>query len=212
MIQARLAERLGVSAPSVSEMVKRLQRDGYLEVLSDRRIRLTDAGQSYAEKIERRHRLAECLLIDILGLRWSLAHEEAEKFEHVISDAVEERIIAILNTPTRCPHGNPIPGLHPGGEDPFEALTTVVPGDVVVLRRVTEDVEIDYPTMRYLDDQGFIPGRSATIRGVAPDGSFTLDAGGGPFAIGADLARNLYVEMARPAAATAGAAAAKAAS
>ena len=110
VIQARLAERLHISAASVSEMVKRLARDGYLAVARGR-IELTDEGQAYAEKIVRRHRLAELLLMDVLGLDPALADEEAAKFEHVISDVVEERIIAILGGPTTCPHGHPIPGL-----------------------------------------------------------------------------------------------------
>jgi len=95
IIQARLAERLNISAPSVSEMVRRLGRDGFVEVLPDRRLRLTSSGQEYAERIVRRHRLAERLLIDILGLDWCLAHEEAERFEHVISDAVEDEAYRI---------------------------------------------------------------------------------------------------------------------
>ena len=199
MIQARLAERLGISAPSVSEMVRRLSRDGWVDLLPDRRIRLTADGQEYAEKVERRHRLAECLLIDILGLPWSLAHEEAEKFEQVISDAVEERIIAILNRPARCPHGNPIPGLHDGPAEEFEPLGSVEPGSTVVLRRVTEDIEIHYPTMRYLDEHGFIPGSKAVVVGAAPDGSLTLEVDGSPMAIGSDLARHLFVDVIEPA-------------
>lgn len=198
VIQARLADRLGVSAPSVSEMIRRLQRDGYLEVLPDRRIRLTDVGQEYAEKIVRRHRLAERLLIDILGLDWSAAHAEAERFEHVISDAVEERIIKILDEPTTCPHGNPIPGLWKGPFPAYQPLADARPGDHVVLRRLTEEVEINLPTLRYLDDQGFIPGRTASVVAVAPDGSLTLDVNGSPMAVGADLAQHLYVEAAGP--------------
>jgi DtxR family Mn-dependent transcriptional regulator len=177
-------------------MVHRLARDGFVELLRDRQIRLTKAGQDYAEKIVRRHRLAERLLIDILGLDWSLAHEEAAKFEHVISEAVEERIVAIVEDPTTCPHGNPIPGIHVGPPKSFAPLASAKPGSRIVLRRVTEDVEIDYPTLCYLDRQGFIPGRMAKVVAVAPDGSLTLDVGGSPMAIGADLAQHLYVEPA----------------
>ena len=197
-IQARLAERLHLSAPSVSEMVRRLERDGYVDLLPDRRIRLTGTGREYAEKIVRRHRLAERLLIDILGLDWALAHIEAEKFEHVISEAVEERIIAILGGPTTCPHGNPIPGLHPGGPDPTQPLSATAPGDELFLRRLTEDVEIDFPSLRYLGDTGFIPGQAARVLAVAPDGGVTVEVGGSPVAIGPWLARHLFVEVAAP--------------
>jgi DtxR family Mn-dependent transcriptional regulator len=178
-------------------MVKRLARDGYVEV-SRGRIAPTEQGRAYGEKIVRRHRLAELLLINVLGLDWSLAHEEAEKLEHVISDAVEARIIALLDGPTKCPHGNPIPGLHDGRPDPFERLAATAPGDRVILRRVTEEVEIDFPTMRYLDESHFIPGREATVISVAPDGSLMLDLDGSPMAIGGDLAQHLYVEQAAP--------------
>jgi DtxR family Mn-dependent transcriptional regulator len=109
VIQARLAERLGHSAPSVSETVRRLKADGYVTV-KNRTIALTPRGRERAESVVRKHRLAERLLTDIIGLDWHKAHMEAGRWEHVISDEVEERLIELLENPTTCPHGNPIPG------------------------------------------------------------------------------------------------------
>ncbi|MEY2966722.1 MAG: hypothetical protein RLY50_772, partial [Actinomycetota bacterium] len=109
VIQARVAERLRVSRPSVSEMIKRMTDEG-LVVVNDSRISLTVAGQRLAERVVRRHRLAERFMTDILGLSWALAHREAGKWEHVLSDEVEEAMSRVLGNPTTCPHGNPIPG------------------------------------------------------------------------------------------------------
>ena len=109
VIQARLAEHLGHSAPSVSEMVRRLKADGYVE-LDGRFLTLTEKGMARAVSVVRKHRLAERLLTDIIGIPWHRTHVEACRWEHVISDEVEERLVAILDNPTTCPHGNPIPG------------------------------------------------------------------------------------------------------
>src|SRR5438876_6565084 len=109
VIQARLAERVGHSAPAVSEMVRRLRGEGYLEI-ENRAIVLTRKGRSRAESVVRKHRLAERLLTDVIGLPWHKAHMEAGRWEHVISDEVEARLVEILGHPTTCPHGNPIPG------------------------------------------------------------------------------------------------------
>src|SRR3954454_5000969 len=109
-IRARLVERLGVSAPAVSEQVNRLVGGGYTELLDDRSLRLTSKGRELATTVVRRHRLAERLLVDVIGLEWEKVHREADLWEHVISDDVEEKLIALLGDPATCPHGNPIPG------------------------------------------------------------------------------------------------------
>ena len=111
MIQARIAERLGRSAPSVSEMLDRLIDDGYV-TREGRRLSLTDSGRALAEKVVRKHRLAERLLVDVIGLEWHKVHREAGRWEHVISDDVEARLVELLGDPATCPHGNPIPGSH----------------------------------------------------------------------------------------------------
>src|SRR5438309_3121657 len=156
VIQARLVERLGHSAPTVSEMVRRLKDEGYLE-LERRVITLTGQGRSRAESVVRKHRLAERLLTDIIGLEWHKAHLEAGRWEHVISDEVEALLVKLLDNPTTCPHGNPIPGTAMRRE-PLSTLDGSEPGEHVRLARVMEQVEIDLDSLVYLSSHGFIPG------------------------------------------------------
>src|SRR5579859_3043180 len=113
VIGARLAQKFRVAPPTVTEMLKRLVRDGYVEMDNKRLVTLTEAGNQAAEAVLRRHRLTERFLVDMLGMQWHQVHEEACRLEHFISGAVEERVIASLNNPTTCPHGNPIPGTVP---------------------------------------------------------------------------------------------------
>src|ERR1700694_604467 len=110
VIGARLAEKFRVSAPTVTEMLKRLVRDGYIEMDNKRQVTLTEEGNQAAEAVLRRHRLTERFLVDMLGMQWHQVHEEACRLEHQISGAVEARVVAALGTPTTCPTGNPIPG------------------------------------------------------------------------------------------------------
>src|SRR4051794_1138870 len=109
-IRARLVERLGLSAPAVSETVNRLIENGYTELMADRSLRLTPKGREIAVAIVRRHRLAERLLVDVIGLEWEKAHKEAARWEHAISAEVEQKLVELLGDPATCPHGNPIPG------------------------------------------------------------------------------------------------------
>lgn len=194
VIQARLAERLGHSAPAVSEMIRRLRDEGYVEVRG-RSLMLTDRGRSKAESVVRKHRLAERLLTDIIGLPWDKAHVEAGRWEHVISDEVEALLVERLGHPTTCPHGNPIPGT--GAATP---VTVVLAdrdlGDHVRLERVTEMVELDQESLSYLSAHGFLPGTEATITSRAPDGTMILDLGGGTIALGPALAQQLFVTAA----------------
>src|SRR3984957_18641170 len=138
VIQARIAERLGRAAPSVSEMLDRLQADGYVE-RDGRKLELAGKGRTITEGVARQHRLAERLLVDVIGLEWHKAHLEAGRWEHVISDEVEERLIELLGNPTTCPHGNPIPGSHaevvPISTRP---LAEVEAGERIRLLRISE--------------------------------------------------------------------------
>jgi DtxR family transcriptional regulator, Mn-dependent transcriptional regulator len=124
-LRARIAGRLGHTVPTASQTVARMQRDGLLTVTVDRRIHLTPAGRSAATRVMRKHRLAECLLVDLIGLDWQLAHEEACRWEHVMSDAVERRVLNILGYPTQSPYGSPIPGLAELGEDSGQRVPRV---------------------------------------------------------------------------------------
>jgi DtxR family Mn-dependent transcriptional regulator len=194
VIQARLAERLGHSAPAVSEMIRRIRDEGYIE-LRGRSLVLTDKGRSVAESVVRKHRLAERLLTDIIGLPWDKAHIEAGRWEHVISDDVEARLVDLLGHPTTCPHGNPIPG---SGGMPTEAfmLSDSRQGDHVRLERVTEMIEIDQDSLSYLSDHGFIPGTEAIVTSRAPDGTLILDVGRRTIALGPALTQQLFVTAA----------------
>ena len=111
-LRARIAERLGHSGPTVSQTVARMERDGLLTLAHDRHLELTPSGQEIAMRVMRKHRLAERLLADVIGLEWEFIHDEACRWEHVMSDRVERKIVALLgDTLTESPYGNPIPGL-----------------------------------------------------------------------------------------------------
>ncbi|MGH9089539.1 MAG: metal-dependent transcriptional regulator [Acidimicrobiales bacterium] len=194
-IQARLAERLGRSAPSVSEMLDRLADEGYVR-RQGRVVELTDKGSALAEKVVRRHRLAERLLVDVIGLEWHKVHHEAGRWEHVISDDVEARLVDLLGDPVTCPHGNPIPGSHQ--RSPLVAqvpLADVEPGTKVRLERISEDVEVDMDSLLYLDEHGFVPGATAVVAARVPDGTLVLAVGEGTVAFGPALARHLHVAL-----------------
>jgi len=191
VIQARLAERVGHSAPSVSEMVRRLRAEGYLAV-KGRSLTLTAKGRVRAESVVRKHRLAERLLTDVIGLPWHKAHIEACRWEHVISDEVEERLVEVLGHPTTCPHGNPIPGSD-CPDRMLVSLADAMPGDQVRLEQITEQVEIDLESLTYLSVHGFTPGVAAQVRSRAPDGTLTLELPTGQIALGPALAEQMYV-------------------
>jgi DtxR family transcriptional regulator, Mn-dependent transcriptional regulator len=196
VIQARIAERMGRSAPSVSEMLDRLVDDGYVE-RRGRAVGLTDQGNALAAKVVRKHRLAERLLVDIIGLPWHKVHLEAGVWEHVISDEVEERLVAILGNPTTCPHGNPIPGSRPTvASNAEQTLAEVDPGTTVRLERIAEEVEVDMGSLVYLNEHGFVPGATAVVSSRAPDGTLMLEVGDSTVAFGTDLSRRLYVAVA----------------
>ena len=192
VIQARLAERLGHSAPSVSEMIRRLRAGGWIQQPKGKEVRLTPKGRRRAESVVRKHRLAERLLTDVIGLEWHKAHLEACRWEHVISDEVEERLIELLERPETCPHGNPIPGLGKALTG-LVALSELALGDKVRLRRVTEQVELDTESLAYLSAHNFTPGADAQVRAKAPDGTLTLQLDDGTIAVGPALAAQLFV-------------------
>ncbi|HAM01987.1 MAG TPA: metal-dependent transcriptional regulator [Acidimicrobiaceae bacterium] len=193
VIQARIAERLGRSAPSVSEMLERLTADGYV-VRSGRVFELTGQGRTLADSVIRKHRLAERLLVDVIGLPWHKAHMEAGRWEHVISDEVERRLVELLGNPTTCPHGNPIPGSGAGDPPAGQvSLADVEPGRRVRLERITEEVELDMASLEYLDNHGAIPGREALVQGRKPDGTTTLEIDGRPVDLTPAICQQLFV-------------------
>src|SRR5919106_3122391 len=192
--QARLAEWLDVTPASVSEAIKRLSRRGLVETGEGRRLRFTREGKRAAETLVRRHRLAERFLVEVVGLPWHLAHEEATEWGRVISDRVEERLVDILGDPPTCVHGNPIPGTaRPVDQSDLRPLDRVQPGGRVRLERLTEDLELDLDVMRFFERSGLMPGADIAVLSVAPDGTMTLEIAGEKVGLGAHLADNLWV-------------------
>lgn len=177
-LRARIAERLSQSGPTVSETVARLARDGLLRVEGDRQLALTDQGRALAVRVMRKHRLAECLLVEVIGLPWEEVHLEACRWEHVISEQVERRLVELLRYPVRCPHGNVIPGLaelhvpaealalarDAGQERPVSmASAALAHAGPVVIARISEQVQSDAALMLKLWRGGIQPGREVML-------------------------------------------------
>ncbi len=167
VIGARLAEKFHVAAPTVTEMLKRLVRDGYVEMDNKRQVTLTEAGNQAAEAVLRRHRLTERFLVDMLGMQWHQVHEEACRLEHFISGAVEARVIASLNNPTTCPHGNPIPGSVANARTYLKdqgavRLSTLAIGEKATILCISEVVEDEEALILYLHEKGLTPGTQLT--------------------------------------------------
>jgi DtxR family transcriptional regulator, Mn-dependent transcriptional regulator len=177
VIAARLAERLGVSPATVSEMVTRLVREGLLLVDGDtRQLNLTDAGRTAAERTFRRHALSEWLLTEVIGLGWAEADEEAHHLQHAFSDRVTDKIDELLGRPPTCPHGNPIPRDGHTPERPTGLpLSSARPGSDVTILRVTEEAEEDARLLTFLQENGVRPGHVFEVVDVAEHiGTMTL--------------------------------------
>jgi len=171
-IQARIADWLGLSRPSVSEMVHRMEGEG-LVVVEGGAVQLTKQGRYLAEVVVRRHRLSERFLAEVLKLPWVKVHEEASVWEHVISDDVEKAMWAALSNPQTCPHGNPIPGA--GYKPPrMKPIANMAPGEDLRLERISEELEQDAEIMGLLDRSGMRPGARITRR----EGQISVDGGG----------------------------------
>ncbi|HZP97653.1 MAG TPA: metal-dependent transcriptional regulator [Candidatus Limnocylindria bacterium] len=189
VISARLADFLQVSAAAVSEMVHRLERDG-LVLLDDRKaVRLSDSGQRLAERVARRHRLAERMLVDLLGYEWWKTHEEAERIEHAMSDEMEERIRRVLGDPQTCPHGNPMPGVTPRATRPLESLA---PGEGAAVERIPDQFEHEPGFLEYLDTVGVKPGVTVRLIRVS-DEALRVEIAGAERDIRRDCGRKVLV-------------------
>lgn len=192
-IRARLVERLGLSAPAVSETVARLDHEGLMHVMPDRTLQLTEEGRRIAVSVMRKHRLAELLLTDVIGLAWEEVHNEACRWEHVISDSVEERLIALLGSPRTCPHGNPIPGLaHETAPVQLITLAEAAKAGVSArIERISEKLQGDVDAMQFLRLHGLRPGVDAKLR--VEDGGVVAQFDGREVPIDADAAEFVYV-------------------
>jgi DtxR family Mn-dependent transcriptional regulator len=172
-LRARIAERLGHSGPTVSQTVARMERDGLLSLAGDRHLELSERGRQRAVRVMRKHRLAERLLADVMGLEWEYVHEEACRWEHVMSERVERKILAMLGEHRESPYGNPIPGLDELGEPLNEdfrrgvtnlvVLATEAP-KVVTVRRIGEPAQVEPEALTLLTGAGLMPGRRVRVR------------------------------------------------
>ena len=195
ILQARVGERLGLAPATVSEGVKRLIAEGYVSIAKgSRELVLTDHGRTIAEALVRRHRLAERMLVDILGIQWHLCHEQAEDWEKVMTPEVEQAILAKLEGEATCPHGNPIPGAPSSvAWSDLKPVASMDVGETARLTRLLEDVELDHDVLKYLEEHKLMPGRDLTLVEVAPDETRTLEVEGQRVALGHALADNLWV-------------------
>jgi DtxR family Mn-dependent transcriptional regulator len=217
-LRARIAERLAQSGPTVSQTVARMERDGLLHVENDRQLALSDAGRALATRVMRKHRLAECLLIDVIKLPWEEVHIEACRWEHVISESVERRVLELLNYPVLCPHGNLIPGLTELGlpdrvqqlvlaaeHEAGETITKVAgePGNAevtVLVLRISEQIQSDLVLMLKLRRAGIQPGREvmlmASEHGVRVTAVDSMDAS--PAELPDEIASHVFVAPVPP--------------
>lgn len=196
VIQARIAERLEVSRPAVSEMVRRMDGEGLVLVSDGGEISLTESGALLATTIVRRHRLAERFLTDVLGLNWTAAHHEAGRWEHVISPLVETAMLRVLDDPTTCPHGNPIPGSDYTEPENAVVLAAIGVGDDFKVIRIPEELEFQPGQLEFLEASGLMPGRIGTMLSIAPDGTATVTVDGTPVGVGTETVNRIVVTAA----------------
>jgi DtxR family Mn-dependent transcriptional regulator len=199
-IPARIAERMAVSAPTVTEAVRRMERDGYVYHAGEREIDLTEKGRTTALALMRRHRMVERWLTDVLGLDWASAHEEAHKLEHAISDVVADRLWASMGYPDSCPHGNPIVQPDAAAEAEIERLRLrdVESGQSVTLQRISEVAEDNRELMMFFESNGFRPGARIDVTDRGPLGdTLMVRVGEITAALSEDVAAYLWVRRPR---------------
>jgi DtxR family Mn-dependent transcriptional regulator len=199
-LRARIAERLHQSGPTVSQTVARMERDGLVTVEGDRHLELTGEGMRLATRVMRKHRLAERLLTDVIGLDWELVHAEACRWEHVMSETVERRLVELLGHPTESPYGNPIPGLDELGETSAEEfvegleLLVDLAGEVqsnVRVRRISEELQKDEPLMGTLRRIGAVPDKVVGVS--ATDAGVLVGSGGEAAELDLEAASHIFV-------------------
>lgn len=205
-LRARIAERLRHSGPTVSQTIGRMERDGLVVVSGDRHLELTETGRNRATEVMRKHRLAERLLADVIGLEWAYVHEEACRWEHVMSERVERRIFELLQHPTESPYGNPIPGLATfGGEDAsgridevvnlLEAMSGYGPDSRVSISRLAEPIQVEPELLIQLDEGGIRPGASVSLKQVGEYISVRVPGIEGALELPPEVAAHVFVTV-----------------
>lgn len=198
VISARLARWLRVTPPTAWATVRRMQRDGMVEVDDKKTIRLTKRGRELAESVARRHRLAERFLTEALGLGWADAHEEAHHFEHGMTPVIEERIMAMLGNPTTCPHGSPIPGTGAKLSANLVALDTLEAGDAASVEFISEELEEDVEILHYLERHSIKPGQVVRVEEKVPSmGVMLLAIDGESVSLGLPVASRIRARRAK---------------
>jgi DtxR family transcriptional regulator, Mn-dependent transcriptional regulator len=203
-LRARISERLGHSGPTVSQTIARMERDGLVVVSGDRHLELTPSGRSKAVHVMRKHRLAERLLADVIGLEWEYVHDEACRWEHVMSEQVERRLIELLGQPRESPYGNPIPGLEELGLPPADAFMSGVVRvlDAVsesdepvrgVVRRLGEPVQFDPVLLGQLKHAGVVPGARASFSNAGAYILVEVDGVDGGLELPSEVAGHIFV-------------------
>ena len=201
-LRARIAERLGHSGPTVSQTVARMERDGLVSVSGDRHLELSDEGRLLATRVMRKHRLAERLLVDVIGLEWEYAHDEACRWEHVMSEKVERKILGLIKDGRESPYGNPIPGLEELGLDVsadfltgLVALTNVAGAAPVsvTIRRIGEPVQVDPDALALLTSAGIMPGQRVSV--IRENGRVIVSREGSDRSAGVSLPEEVAVHV-----------------
>jgi DtxR family Mn-dependent transcriptional regulator len=204
-LRARIAERLRHSGPTVSQTVGRMERDGLVVVSGDRHLELTDTGRKRATEVMRKHRLAERLLADVIGLDWAYVHDEACRWEHVMSERVERRIYQLLDHPTKSPYGNPIPGLdalggaaalpEQGVINLVEAMHGYGPASRVTVSRLAEPIQVEPELLVQLDEGGIRPGASVSLERVGEYISVRVSGIEGALELPPEVAAHVFVSV-----------------
>jgi DtxR family Mn-dependent transcriptional regulator len=191
VIGARLAEWMGVTPPTVTNIVQRMEDQGYITRDGHGEISLTEGGFALAEGMVKRHRILERFLVDVMGVPWHLIHEEAVRLEHALSPTLDARIEALVGGSTTCPHGNPIPGS--GATYMGDTrLDQAPPGGGFVLHRIVEEAEEDSDLMRYLQTNGLVPGAWFAVADNSPSYGVTLRRGGQTITLSSQIAAQLW--------------------
>lgn len=198
VIAAALADFLCVTPPTVTQTLKRMLRDGYITIEQRKVIALTETGCKAAESVMRRHRLVERLLVDMLGMSWTQAHDEADRLQYAISPTLEAVLSQKLNHPETCPHGNPIPGNAPSMFDTTaQRLTDFSLGARVRLTRISEQAERNVEVLAFAEENGLLPGRVFQIVAITPfNGTITLEGDNNKLVVlGTPLARLIWATV-----------------
>ena len=201
-MRARISERLDQSGPTVSETVARMEKNGLVVVSGDRHLELTVSGRKLAIEVMRKHRLAELLLAKVIGLEWHLVHEEACRWEHVMSEQVERRILELVPDSDISPFGNPVPGLELLGREKSASMDESVSpliehlDEEVIIKRIAEPLQVYPDALAHLAATGIVPGAKVRASQLAARVEVTVVENGAKLALTAFDVAHIFVSPA----------------